>query len=303
VSASQWGWLIVLSVLWGGSFFFVGVAVDSVPTLTLVFVRVALAACVLIVVLGVTGKARLPRSLGAWAPFAVMAILNNIVPFSLIALGQSEIASGLASILNATTPLWGVVFAHLLTADDKMTAHRAAGVGLGLVGVGILMGPAALEGQASTVFGMACVIGGAISYGLSGVWGRRLHQTPPLVTATAQLVSSSVILLPIVLIVDTPWQLPMPSVHVVAALAGLAVLATALAYVVFFHILNVSGGTNVMLVTLLIPVSSNTLGILFLGEVLKLQHIVGALIIAVALTVFDGRILAMLHARKEQVPD
>lgn len=303
MSASQWGWLIVLSVLWGGSFFFVGVAVHAVPTLTLVFVRVALAACTLLVVLGLSGKSALPRSVSAWAPFAVMAILNNIVPFSLIALGQSEIASGLASILNATTPLWGVVFAHVLTADDKMTAHRAAGVVLGLVGVGILMGPAALAGQASTVFGMACVIGDAISYGLSGVWGRRLRQTPPLVTATAQLVSSSTILVPIVLIVDKPWQLPLPSTHVLAALAGLAVLATALAYVVFFHILNVSGGTNVMLVTLLIPVSSNTLGIVFLGEMLKMQHIVGALIIAAALIVFDGRALAMLQPGSRQVPD
>jgi drug/metabolite transporter (DMT)-like permease len=302
VSTGQWGWLIVLSVLWGGSFFFVGVAVATVPTLTLVFVRVALAACVLVVVLAVTRKA-LPRTVIAWMPFAVMALLNNIIPFNLIALGQSEIASGLASVLNATTPLWGVIIAHLFTTDEKMTGARLAGVLLGLAGVGILMGPAALAGRTSTVFGMLCVTGGAISYGFSGLWGRRLRETPALVTATAQLICSSIMLLPVVLIVDKPWRLDMPGLPVLAALVGLAVLSTALAYIVFFHILNVSGGTNVMLVTLLIPVSSILLGALFLGEVLRPQHIIGALTIAAALIVFDGRVVPALRRRGMGVPD
>jgi drug/metabolite transporter (DMT)-like permease len=299
VSLGQWGWLIVLSVLWGGSFFFVGVAVDTVPTLTLVFVRVALAACVLVLVVAMTGKG-LPRTFGAWMPFAVMALLNNIIPFNLIALGQSEIASGLASVLNATTPLWGVIIAHLFTTDEKMTGTRLGGVVLGLVGVGILMGPAVLEGRTSTVFGMLCVTCGAISYGFSGLWGRRLRETPALVTATAQLICSSIMLLPVALVIDQPWQLAMPGPPVLAALVGLAVLSTALAYIVFFHILSVSGGTNVMLVTLLIPVSSIFLGVLFLDEVLKPQHIIGALTIAAALIVFDGRAVAALRRHRAQ---
>ena len=291
--ASQWGWLLILSVLWGGSFFFVGVAVHAVPTLTLVFFRVALAAVVLLLVIGAMGKS-LPRSMAAWMPFAVMALLNNIFPFSLITLGQSEIASGLASVLNATTPLWGVVLAHMLTDDEKMTGTRLGGVLLGLAGVAVLMGPAILEGRSSTVFGMVCVTAGAISYGFAGLWGRRLRETPPLVTATCQLLCSSLFLLPLVVAVDQPWQIAMPGLPVILAMTGLAVLSTALAYILFFHILSVSGGTNVMLVTLLIPISSIFLGVLFLNENLRPEHIAGALIIAAALIVFDGRLVAKL---------
>ena len=296
MSLRQWFWLVVLSLLWGGSFFFVGVAVDEVPTLTLVFIRVALAAAVLIPLVWLRGLA-LPASLQAWWPFIVMAVLNNIIPFSLIALGQSQIASGLAAVLNATTPLWTVVIARVSGADEHITPARLIGIACGIAGVAVLMGPALAAGEASSALGMACVIGGAVSYGCAGVWGRRLGGTPALIAATCQLISSSVILLPVVLLVDMPWQLAVPSAGTLAALVGLAVLSTAVAYIVFFHILHVSGATNVMLVTLLIPVSSIALGTLFLGETLAAQQVGGALMIAAALIVFDGRAVAWAWRR------
>ncbi|MGI9425433.1 MAG: DMT family transporter [Hyphomicrobiaceae bacterium] len=296
MSLSQWLYLILLSVLWGGSFFFVGVAVHDVPMLTLVFFRVGLAAAFLWPIVAIF-RHRAPTTLRAWSPFVIMAVLNNIIPFSLITLGQRDIASGLASVLNATTPLWTVLIAHAFTHDEKLTANKLAGVILGVVGVAWLMGPEAVAGQSSSVIGMLCVIAATISYGFAGLWGRRLRETPPLVTAACQLTASALLLAPVMLIVDQTWTLPWPPAHVAWSVVGLAVLSTALAYIVFFHVLAISGPTNVMLVTLLIPVSAILLGTLILNETLLPQHLAGAGIIASALLIFDGRLVGWLRRR------
>ena len=301
MSPSQWLLLVFLSVLWGGSFFFVGVAVHEVPALTLVFFRVAIAAAALYLLVRILGH-ELPRSAKAWQPFVVMAILNNIIPFLMITIGQKEIASGLASVLNATTPLWTVVIAHLFTSDEKLTANRALGVVVGVCGVAVLMGPKALTGEVSSIFGMLCVIAATISYGFAGLWGRRLKETTPLVAATCQLTASSLLLLPVAAIVDRSWALPLPSTAVLLSIIGLALLSTALAYIVFFQILQVSGPTNVMLVTLLVPISAVLLGTMILGERLSLQQFAGAAVIGSALLIFDGRLLARLRRRRDVTP-
>ncbi len=290
MSLSQWIFLIILSVLWGGSFFFVGIAVDHVPALTLVLSRVALAAVILVPIALVAGF-RLPVHPYDWLMFAIMAVLNNIIPFSMITLGQTQIASGLASVLNATTPLWAVLIAHAFTHDEKLTANKLSGVLVGIAGVAVLVGPDAMIGEMSSVQGMACIIVATISYGFASLWARRFRTTPPLVSAACQLICSAVLLLPIALMVDKSWLLTWPPAHVSAAIAGLAVFSTALAYILFYHILSVSGPTNAMLVTLLVPVSGILLGTLFLDETLAPQHIAGAFLIMVALIVFDGRLL------------
>ena len=223
-------------------------------------------------------------------PFIGMAVLNNVIPFWLITVGQGAIASGLAAIINATTPLWAVVIAHCLTADDKLTVARAIGVVLGIAGVAILIGPAVFTGQSSSLFGMGCILAATISYGFAGLWGRRLRDTPTTLTATCQLTASSVLLLPAVFLFEGNWQISSMTYQAVSAVVGLAVLSTALAYIVFFHIWAVSGPTNVMLVTLLIPVSAVALGVLFLDEHLLVQHIAGATVIGSALIIFDGRL-------------
>ena len=292
MSLSQWIYLIILSVLWGGSFFFVGVAVDHIPVLTLVVSRVVLAALILVPLALITGF-RLPVTSRDWLMFAVMAILNNIIPFSMITLGQAQIASGLASVLNATTPLWAVLIAHVLTDDEKLTVNKLAGVGIGVAGVVVLVGPAAILGEMSSVQGMACVIVATISYGFAGLWGRRFSKTPPLVSAACQLTCSAALLLPIALAVDKSWLLPLPPAHAIWAVSCLAIFSTALAYILFYHILTVSGPTNVMLVTLLVPISSLLLGTLILEETLALQHVAGSLLIMAALIVFDGRVLRL----------
>ena len=294
MALTQWLLLIFLSVLWGGSFLFIGVAVQELPTLTLVFARVGLAAVLLLPVIYAMGL-RLPSRLTTWRDFALMSLLNNVVPFLLIVRGQKEIASGLASVLNATTPLFAVILSHYFVAEGQADLRRIAGVLIGMTGVAILVGPEALFGQPASVFGMTCVLGAAISYAISGLWGKRFRNIPLPVTAAGPLICSTLFLLPLTLMIDRPWLLATPSTATIASVLALASLSTALAYVIFFRIMAVSGPTNTMLVTLLIPVSAIAFGTLVLNEVLLPRHIIGALVIAMALLVLDGRVLKLFR--------
>jgi drug/metabolite transporter (DMT)-like permease len=295
MSRTQWLLLVVLSVLWGGSFFFVGIAVKELPVFTIVLARVTLAAGFLLPVVLTMGL-RLPREPAAWTPFFVMSLLNNVLPFTFITLGQKTVASGLASVLNATTPLFALVIAHLF-ADERLKANKLAGVALGILGVAILMGSNLLATSTASLLGMLLCLAGSMSYGFAALWGRRLRNTPPLVAATCQLMASTVTLGVLAAVVDRPWTLPWPTMPTVLALLGLALLATSLAYVIFYRILSVSGPTNVMLVTLLIPITGIGLGVTLLGETLETRHIIGALVIASGLLVIDGRLLAMGRRR------
>lgn len=288
MSPSQLLLLVALSILWGGSFLFVGIAVKELPSLTIVMVRVGLAALLLLPVAWILGV-RFPKTLSAWQPFFGMAILNNVIPFTLITMGQREVASGLASTLNATTPLFTLIIAHALT-DEKLKANKLAGVVLGIVGIAVLLGPEAIFGRTSSLVGMLLCLGACVSYGFAGYWGQRLRETPAIVSACCQLLCSTLVLATLTSIVDRPWTLAWPSMRTVLALIGLAALSTAIAYVIFFRILAVSGSTNVMLVTLLIPVSGIAFGLLLLDETLLLRHVIGALVIAAGLLVIDGRL-------------
>ncbi|MEQ1611561.1 MAG: DMT family transporter, partial [Hyphomicrobiaceae bacterium] len=207
--------------------------------------------------------------------------------------------SGLASVINATTPVFTLLVAHAMTADEKLKANKLAGVLIGIAGVVVLVGPEVVLGQASSVLGMLCMLGAALSYAFSGLWGRRLRGQPPLVSAASQLTCSTLILLPLTMAIDAPWTLVTPSPQAIGALIGLAALATSLAYVVFFRILAVSGSNNVMLVTLLIPVFAIPLGAWRLGEALLQRHFIGAAIIALSLLVIDGRLLSLMGRRGE----
>jgi drug/metabolite transporter (DMT)-like permease len=292
IDARDWWLLALLSVLWGGSFFFIGVAIRELPPLTVVLLRVVLAALALLPLLWAY-RLPFPRGISGWKPFFAIALLNNILPFSLIVTGQTYVSSGLASILNATTPLF-TVLVMAAAGDEKLHARRVAGVVLGLLGVAILQGQhLALSGGQG--LGILLCLGGAFSYGLSALYARRrLSDSPPLATATFQLLASSLMMIVIAGVFERPWQLPMPGVTTWLALAGLAGLSTALAYIVFFQILRRSGSTNVMLVTLLIPVTAILLGYLVLGESISLAEIVGALVIGSALLVIDGRVFSLI---------
>jgi len=228
-----------------------------------------------------------------------MGFLNNLVPFSLIVWGQTQIGSGLASILNATTPLFGVVVAHVLTRDEKMTGHRLAGVVLGFAGVVVMLGPAALRTVGSDIAAQLACLAAAFSYALAGVFGRRFRRmgVAPMATATGQVTASTAMLVPLALLVDRPWTLAMPGPATWGAILGIAALSTALAYVLYFRILATAGATNILLVTFLVPVSAIILGSLVLGEVLELQHLAGMALIGTGLAAIDGRLARIAKRR------
>lgn len=286
-----WFMLGALSILWGGSFFFVSIAVEALPPLTIVLIRVALAAVVLWGVVLVM-RIPLPPSISAWLALLFMGALNNVIPFTLIVWGQTHIESGLASILNATTPLFGVVLAGLLLSDERLTRLKLLGVSFGILGTVWMIGPSALQGLGVDTLAQLAVICAALSYGFASVFGRRFKRMgiSPVMAATGQVTSSSLLLLPLVLIIDQPLSLPMPSLSVWSALIALAVFSTALAFILYFRILASSGASNLLLVTFLIPVSAVLLGYLFLHERLGTQHFVGMLLIGIGLSAIDGRL-------------
>jgi drug/metabolite transporter (DMT)-like permease len=290
----DWALLVLLSILWGGSFFFTGVALRELPPLTIVLARVSIAAALLLPLLWVRG-ARLPASPAGWMPFVVMGLLNNVIPFSLIVSGQTQIPSGIASVLNATTPLF-TVLVMAAAGDEPLAARRVVGVLTGLVGVIILRGQS-LEFAGGQTLGMLLCLGAALSYGFSGLWGRRkLAGVPPLTSATCQLIASSIVMLALAGAIERPWLLPAPSLATWLALLAAAALSTALAYIIFFQILVRSGAGNVMLVTLLIPVTAILLGHFVLGEPLPTREVVGACVIGGALLIVDGRVQRLFRA-------
>lgn len=293
IDARDWSLLAVLSVFWGGSFFFNGAALRELPPLTLVFLRVALGSAILLPLLRMQGIG-FPKGMTGWKPFVAIGLLNNVIPFSLIVIGQTFIPSGLASILNATTPLF-TVMVMAAVGEEALRMRRVAGVALGLLGVVILRGWG-VETRAGQGLGILLCLGGAFSYGFAALAARRLlKDSPPLGTAAFQLMASTVMMALVAGAMEQPWHLPMPGLTIWLAVLGLAGLSTALAYIVFFQILRRSGATNVMLVTLLIPVTAILLGWLVLGEPISMREIAGAIIIGSALMVIDGRLINMLR--------
>ncbi|MEM1384675.1 MAG: DMT family transporter [Pseudomonadota bacterium] len=287
----EWALLVALAVLWGGSFFLVGVAVAELPPLTIVVLRVGLAAAVLLPLAAALGDLSLSRSV--WLAFLGMGVLNNAIPFTLIVWGQTQIASGLASILNATTPIFGVLVAHALTQDERLSGPRLAGVVLGFLGVAAMLGPEALAGIGDAVLAQLAVLGAAISYAFAGVYGRRFRAmgVTPVAAAAGQVTCSALVLLPAALLVEQPWSLPAPGTATLSAVLALAVLSTALAYLLYFQILARAGATNLLLVTFLIPAVAIVLGIALLDERLGPEHLVGLGLILAGLAAIDGRVL------------
>jgi len=288
-----WILILALSVLWGGSFFFAEIALRQITPLTLVLARVGLAAVALVLFVYLSGL-RMPGNVKAWRSFFVMGVINNCIPFTLIFWGQLTIASGLAAIFNATTPLFTVVLAHFLTRDEKLTPARFAGVACGFIGVAVMIGPGFLGALGDDVVAQLAVLMAAISYGFAGIYGRRFASQPPAVTAAGQLSASTIVLAPVVLFVEFPTQPPGLDVNTGAAVAALALLSTALAYVLYFRILKIAGATNLLLVTFLIPVTATALGVLVLDEQIKITHIVGMACIAAGLLAIDGRAFAWI---------
>ncbi len=290
--------LAALALVWGGSFFFAEIALRELPPLTITLFRVALALPVLFLVVRLKGIA-IPRGVRIWSAYLGMGALNNAIPFSLIFWGQTQIESGLASILNGTTAMFGAVVAGLLLKDEPLTPQKLTGAGLGFLGVAVIMGPAALTSLDPRNLAQLAVLAAAFSYALASVWGKLfLGGQPPLMNALGMVTGSTVLMLPLVLYIDGVPRFEL-SIDVWGALIGIAVLSTALAYLMYFEILRRAGSANLMLVTLLIPPVAVALGAGFLGEQLGTEAFIGFVIIGLGLVVTDGRLPRMLLGKRQ----
>lgn len=295
---AQWAMLILLSALWGGSFFLVEIALEDVPPFTLVFFRVFLAALTLHLVVLISGK-RMPLDGKLWLAFFGMGLLNNAIPFSLIFWGQTTITGGLAAILNATTPLWTVLLAQFLTRDERMTPNRLIGVLIGFSGVAVMIGPDLLGAFGTNLLAQAAILMAALSYGFAGVFGRRFHSIPPIMTATGQLTGSTVLMLPVALFMNFPEGIALPGLNATLAILFLSLFSTAFAYILYFKLLASAGATNLSLVTFLVPVGAILLGGLFLAETLTGNQVIGMLLIALGLAAIDGRLFALFKRNRK----
>ena len=301
MNRSDWAILGILALIWGGAFVFIGIAVRHVHPLTYVWLRVTIAAAAMWLFMHFKGqKIGLPPS--AWGSMLVLAFLNNALPFSLFGWGQTHIASGLASILNATTPIWGVLVAHLFTHDERMTPRKIAGVLLGFGGVATMIGPALLADIGTNALAQLACILAALSYALAAVWARRFRRMglSPMSVTTGQLTAGALMMLPVAFVVDQPWTQPMPPLSAWGAIIALALFCTAFGYVLYFRLIDRAGATNALLVTLLVPPVAIMLGAIFLHEQLAPQDFIGLALIALGLAAIDGRLLSFFGARRPQ---
>jgi len=289
MSALDWAKLLLLGGIWGGSFFFARIAVAEIDPLVLVLFRVAIAAAALHVYLlarGLSFRLVLPFA----GSFLILGLVNNVLPFSLIFAGQTQMGAGLASVLNATTPFWTIVLANAFTADEKLSWNKLAGVLLGIVGVAIMVGPGIVASLGGPVWAKFAMIGASLSYAVALIFARRFKALPSVIVATGQLTASTVIMLPIALWwAGTTGQFD-ASGHVWAAVVSLALVSTAFAYILYFSLIASAGATNASLVTLVVPVSAMLLGFIFLGERLAPFEVLGMVVIGLGLVTIDGRI-------------
>ena len=301
MTAREWGILLILAVIWGGAFLFIGIAVRHVDPLTYVWLRLTIAAGAMWLFLKWKGQSLgLPREV--WGSILLLALLNNALPFALFGWGQTHIASGLASILNATTPIWGVLVAHVFTKDERMSPRKIVGVALGFGGVALMIGPSLLANVGSDALAQLACIAASLCYAIAAVWARRFRRMglSPMSVTTGQLSAGALMMMPMAMLVDQPWTQPLPPFTAWAAIAALAIFCTAFGYVLYFRLIDTAGATNALLVTLLVPPFAILFGSLFLAEMLAPHDFAGLALIALGLAAIDGRLLRILGRRLPQ---
>lgn len=293
LDATSWTLIGILSILWGSAFLLIKVGMESFSFNTLVFLRLALAVPPMLIAMRLAGHSS-PRDMKSWWMLAVVGALNCALPFMLFFWGMQYIESGYSSVLNATTPLWGVVIAHFMTDDEKITSSRILGVLLGMAGIVVMAWPDAVKGLTGNFLAQLACLVSTLFYSIAAIYGRRLSQTAmaPMVVATGQTMAAALIMLPVMLIFDQPWTMPTPSLESTAAALTLALLSTALAYILFFRLIDRSGASNAQLVAFLMPILAVILGMAFLGESLSERQIAGAILIALGLVAIDGRLFS-----------
>ena len=296
MTTQAWGLLLMLAAIWGASFLSVRIALNEVGPLTSVAHRTGWAMVVLWAYV-LLRRLPVPRDWRIWAAFLVMGILNNVLPFSLMAWGQLHIETGLTSILNAGTAVFGVLAAALFLADERLTPRKIVGVGLGFIGVATAIGFEAFRSFDIRSLGQFAVIAGTISYALAGVWARKtLGDLPPQVAAAGMVTGASLITMPMAYLVEGPFTFDLQP-QTWAAIAYYAVIATAVAYLLYYRVLALAGSGNLMVVTLLVAPVAIVLGAIVLGGALPLRAYTGFAILALGLIILDGRLIKAVQYR------
>lgn len=293
---TQWGQLLLLTAIWSSSYLFAQLAMDEVPVILIVFGRVSLAAVALWLVIAARGI-RLPREPRLYVRLCVLGLCNNVLPFTLVFTAQETIPTGLVAVMVAATPLIGVLLAHWMTTDERLSVARFVGASFGLAGVAVMIGPGALKGLGGGILAEVLVMLGTLCFAFSPLYARRLYGTEPMVVAAGQLTAATLILAPVVALVAPPWGLPVPSWGSLASLAMLGLVCTAIAYVLYFSLLARAGATNVVLVTILSPPGAVALGATILGEAMSIAQMAGFTLVALGVAVIDGRPLAWIRRR------
>jgi drug/metabolite transporter (DMT)-like permease len=304
MGGTEWALLVTQSMLWGSAFFFAELVVKELPPLTIAAFRLMPAAFIVVAVCFALGS-RLPVTFTEWRRFIPFAAFNSAVPFFLVLWAQREVTGGVAALFNASAPVFGVFLAHALTHDEKITAGRLAGIFMGLLGIGVLVGEDLVSGSSSALLPKLALLAAALCYALSSVGARvYLRNYTPYTIAAGQLTGALALTLPIALLVDQPWTLPVPSWTAVGAIAWLGIFSSALAALCYFNILHRAGATSALLVTLLLPLTPIVLGAVFLGEMLTVREMIGGLIICAALVLIDGRLFRrwLRGLRKGKLP-
>jgi drug/metabolite transporter (DMT)-like permease len=290
MTTGDWAMLLICSVFWGSAYVFNKISIVEIPPLTFTAARLLIAAALLAAV-ALTSGVRLPPFGRAWKPFFVMTMLSNVVPFQFVLAGQREVSAGLAAVLGATTPLFLILLAHAFTTDEKITLGKLIGIMIGITGVAVVFGPDVLSGWSDALAAKAILVAAAVIYAVGAIYSKRVTGHSPLTIATLQMTAGAIIMTPVALVIDQPWTLGPISWPAIGGVVGTAILGSALAAITYFHVLRRAGATNAMLVTLLVPVTPILLGSVLLGEHLVPREVVGAMIIAAALVVIDGRLL------------
>lgn len=296
LSGRAWAELILLGAIWGASFLSIRIALDEISFLTSVAHRVLWAALLLWAVVLVM-RLPLPRSRADWIAFLVMGLLNNVIPFGLMAWGQLYIESGLTSIFNAATAIFGVIAAAIFFADERLSLRKGVGVAVGFAGVITAIGFGALQNFDLRSIAQLAVLAGTVSYALAGVWARkRLTGMPPQVAAAGMLTGSTIIIVPLAWIVEGPLSLGYaPST--LLAIGYYSLIATAGAYLLYYRVLAMAGSGNLMLVTLIIVPFAITLGAWVRAETLPANAYLGFGLLALGLLILDGRLVRLVIDR------
>jgi drug/metabolite transporter (DMT)-like permease len=289
MSPRTWLLMMLLGLIWGGTFFLSEILLLEMTPFQIVFHRVSIAAIIMVIYITWRGK-RLPRDKRSWFALAIMGLLNNAIPFSAIVFGQQYITGGLAAILNSTTAFFGVMLAGLFFKDERLTFRRLIGVIMGILGVAIIIGMDVLSHLSLTSIGQLLIIVSSISYAFAGIWGRlQVKNLGVEVTATGMLISSSVWMLILATIVEG-FPLEALSLRSTAAILTFSVVCTAVAYLLYFAILSAAGAANLTLVTIIIPPFALMLDAFALGEWVTGQQLLGFAIIASGLLVISGKL-------------